>query len=112
MTPPGLEIMPLDWAYEDEDQTIAVRVEDGVGSHAIEDNLLGPMIDDDESHGTCFFAWYGPNTTMRTPGCNFRNYLTRCQHYVSPASGRDGLIGHRYGNDPPANWPYLALAHV
>jgi len=75
MTPPGLEIMPLDWAYEDEDQTIAVRVEDGVGSHAIEDNLLGPMIDDDESHGTCFFAWYGPNTTMRTPGCNFRNYL-------------------------------------
>ena len=52
MTPPGSEIMPLDWAYEDEDQTIAVRVEDGVGPHALEDDLLDPMINDDEAHGT------------------------------------------------------------
>jgi hypothetical protein len=29
------------------------------------------------------------------------NYLTPFQNYLSPASGGDGLIGQRYGNDSP-----------
>ena len=48
----GSEVVPLDWAYEDEDYNIAVLVDDGEDPRAIEDRLLNPIIDYDEAHGT------------------------------------------------------------
>jgi hypothetical protein len=50
--PAGSEVIPLDWAYEDEDYNIAVLVDDGEDPRAIEDRLLDPIIDYDEAHGT------------------------------------------------------------
>jgi hypothetical protein len=50
--PAGSEVIPLDWAYEDEDYNIAVLVDDGEDPRAVEDCLLDPIIDYDEAHGT------------------------------------------------------------
>jgi hypothetical protein len=50
--PAGSEVIPLGWAYEEEDYNIAVLVDDGEDPHAIEDRLLDPIIDYDEAHGT------------------------------------------------------------
>jgi hypothetical protein len=50
--PEGSEVIPLDWAYEDEDYNIAVLVEDREDPRTIEDHLLDPIIDYDEAHGT------------------------------------------------------------
>jgi hypothetical protein len=50
--PASSEVIPLDWAYEDEDYNIAVSVDDREDPGAIEDRLLDPIIVYDEAYGT------------------------------------------------------------
>lgn len=52
MAPPGSEIIPLDWAYEDEDHNIAVLIDDGEDARMLEDRLLDAIMDYDDVHGT------------------------------------------------------------
>ena len=52
LTPPGSEVIPLEWTFEDEDYNIAVLIDDGGDARQIEDRLLDTIIDYDEAHGT------------------------------------------------------------
>ena len=52
MAPPGSEVMPMEWAYEDEDHNIAVFIDDGEDARLAEAHLLGIVSDYDEAHGT------------------------------------------------------------
>jgi len=52
MTPPASEVIPLEWAYEQEDHNIAVFVDDEEDRRALEDLLLDAVMDYDEAHGT------------------------------------------------------------
>jgi hypothetical protein len=52
LVPPGGEVVPLDWAYEDEDYHVAVFVDEGEDRRALEDRLLDAVMDYDEAHGT------------------------------------------------------------
>jgi hypothetical protein len=52
LVPPGSEIIPLEWAYEDEDYNIAVLIDDGEDARMIEDRLLETIINYDEAHDT------------------------------------------------------------
>ncbi len=52
MTPPGSEVIPLDWAYEAEDHNIAVLIDDQEDARALEERLLDTIIDYDEAHDT------------------------------------------------------------
>ena len=48
----GSEIIPLDWAYEDEDHTIAVLIDDHEHARLAEERLLDTISDYDEAYGT------------------------------------------------------------
>lgn len=53
--PPDAEIIPLPWAYEQEDHNIAVIVPDTVTyeeARQIEDRLIDAIMDYDAAHGT------------------------------------------------------------
>ena len=53
--PPEAEIVPLAWAFEDEDYNIAVVMPDGVDrvtARQIEDRLIDAVIDWDAAHRT------------------------------------------------------------
>jgi hypothetical protein len=52
--PADSEVIPLDWHYEDEDYNIAVLVDDGEDVRRIEDRLLDPIIDYNETHGNLY----------------------------------------------------------
>jgi hypothetical protein len=52
LTPPGSEVIPLEWTFEDEDYNIAVLIDDGEDARQIEERLLDTIIDYDEAHGT------------------------------------------------------------
>ena len=52
MAPHGSEVIPLDWAYEDEDHNIAVFVDDREDARVTEARLLDVVSDYDEAHGT------------------------------------------------------------
>jgi len=52
LTPPGSEVIPLEWTFEDEDHNIAVLIDDGEDARQIEERLLDTIIDYDEAHGT------------------------------------------------------------
>jgi hypothetical protein len=41
MAPPGSEVIPMDWAYEDEDQRIAVFIDDREDARRTEAHLFG-----------------------------------------------------------------------
>jgi hypothetical protein len=60
VAPPGAEVVPLDWAYEDEDQNIAVFIDDREDIRRTEARLLDVVSDDDEAHGTftVCMAWH------------------------------------------------------
>lgn len=52
MAPPRAEVVPLDWAYEEEDHNIAVFIDDREDTRLTEARLLDVVSDDDEAHGT------------------------------------------------------------
>jgi hypothetical protein len=52
IAPPGSEVIPMDWAYEDEDYNIAVFIDDQEDARLIEVRLLDVISDYDEAHGT------------------------------------------------------------
>jgi hypothetical protein len=52
IAPPGSEVIPMDWAYEDEDHNIAVFIDDRQDARATEKRLLDVVSDYDEAHGT------------------------------------------------------------
>jgi hypothetical protein len=52
LAPQGSEVIPLDWAYEDEDHNIAVFVDDQEDARLAEKRLLDEVSDYDEAHGT------------------------------------------------------------
>jgi hypothetical protein len=52
LAPPGSEVIPLEWTFEDEDHNIAVLIDDGEDARQIEERLLDTIIDYDEAHGT------------------------------------------------------------
>jgi hypothetical protein len=66
--PAGSEVIPLDWAHEDEDYNIAVLVDDGEDPRAIEDRLLDPIIDYDEAHGTYTICMVWPKQKKTLAG--------------------------------------------
>jgi hypothetical protein len=68
MVPPGSEVLPLHWTYEDEDYSIAVLVDDEEDSHAIEDRLLDTIIDNDEAHTTYTSYMVWPKQKNHLPG--------------------------------------------
>ena len=53
--PPEADIMPLAWAYEDEDYNIAIIMPDTVehlAARQIEDRCIDAVMDYDAAHGT------------------------------------------------------------
>lgn len=55
IAPPEAEIVPLAWAFEDEDYNIAIVMHDTVErleARQIEDRLIDAVIDWDAAHGT------------------------------------------------------------
>ena len=55
VTPPEAEIVPLAWAFEDEDYNIAVVMPDTIDrptARQIEDRLIDAVIDWDAAHST------------------------------------------------------------
>ncbi|MDQ3829210.1 MAG: hypothetical protein M3361_07855 [Candidatus Tectomicrobia bacterium] len=50
--PWGSAVIPLDWAYEDEDHNIVVLIDDREAVRRTEDQLLDVVSDYDEAHGT------------------------------------------------------------
>lgn len=53
--PPEAEVVPLSWAYEDEDYNIAIVMPDTVErleARQIEDRLIDAVMDYDAAHGT------------------------------------------------------------
>lgn len=53
--PPEAEVVPLSWAYEDEDYNIAIVMPDTVDrleARQIEDRLIDAVMDYDAAHGT------------------------------------------------------------
>ena len=66
VVPLGSEVIPLSWAYEDEEYNIAVLVDDGEDPRGIEDRLRDPIIDYDEAHGTYTIGmvWPKPKKTL------------------------------------------------
>jgi len=54
-TPPEADVVPLSWAYEDEDYNIAIVMPDTVDrleARQIEDRLIDAVMDYDTAHGT------------------------------------------------------------
>jgi hypothetical protein len=68
VVPIGSEVIPLSWAYEDEDYNIAVLVDDGEDPRAIENRLLDPIIDYDEAHGTYTICMVWPKRKKMLAG--------------------------------------------
>jgi hypothetical protein len=68
LTPPGSEIIPLDWAYEDEDHNIAVLVDAGEDARMLEDRLSDAIIEYDEAHGTFTIAMVWPKREKAAAG--------------------------------------------
>ena len=55
MAPSEAEVVPLSWAYEDEDYNIAIVMPDTVErleARQIEDRLIDAVMDYDAAHGT------------------------------------------------------------
>lgn len=52
IAPPGSEVIPMDWVYEDEDHNIAVFIDDREDVRLTEARLLDVVSDYDEAHGT------------------------------------------------------------
>ena len=53
--PPEADVVPLSWAYEDEDYNIAIVMPDTVDrleARQIEDRLIDAVMDYDAAHGT------------------------------------------------------------
>ena len=53
--PPEAHVVPLSWAYEDEDYNIAIVMPDTVArleARQIEDRLIDAVMDYDAAHGT------------------------------------------------------------
>jgi hypothetical protein len=52
IAPPGSEVIPMDWAYEDENHNIAVFIDDREDARHTEARLLDVVSDYDEAYGT------------------------------------------------------------
>jgi hypothetical protein len=52
LAPQGSEVIPLGWAYEDEDHNIAVFINEEEDARLAERHLLNAVSDYDETHGT------------------------------------------------------------
>jgi hypothetical protein len=66
LAPQGSEIIPLDWAYEDEDHNIAVFVDDQEDTRRAEERLLDVVSDYDEAHGTftLYLVWHNRDKAL------------------------------------------------
>jgi hypothetical protein len=68
MAPPGSEVIPLGWAYEDEDHNIVVLVDDQEDTRAIEERLLDTIMDYDEAHNTFTICMVWPRKEKAVAG--------------------------------------------
>jgi hypothetical protein len=69
--PPEAEIVPLSWAYEDEDYHIAIVMPDTTSrleARAIEDRLIDAVMDWDAAHGTFTLCMVWRQQEMARPG--------------------------------------------
>jgi hypothetical protein len=66
LAPQGSEVIPLDWAYEDEDHNIAVFVDDQEDAQVAEKRLFDVVSDYDEAHGTftLCLVWHKRNKAL------------------------------------------------
>ena len=68
MTPPGSEVIALEWAFAQEDHTIAVFVDDGEDARVLEEHLLDTTMDYDEAHGTFTMCMVWPKREKARAG--------------------------------------------
>ena len=69
--PPEAEIVPLAWAYEDEDYNIAIVMPDTVDlleAREIEDRLIDAVLDYDAAHGTYTLCMVWPQRDKALAG--------------------------------------------
>jgi hypothetical protein len=60
--PHDAEVVPLDFRYEDADYNIAVFVEEGVNSVALQDRLYDLVFDYDDAQGTATLCYVWPKS--------------------------------------------------
>ena len=69
--PPEAEVVPLSWAYEDEDYNIAIVMPDTVErleARQIEDRLIDAVMDYDAAHGTYTLCMVWPQRDKTLAG--------------------------------------------
>jgi hypothetical protein len=57
VVPASIEVVPLDFRYEDEDYNIAVCVDEDVNRTCLQDRLYGIIFDYDDTHGTATLCY-------------------------------------------------------
>jgi hypothetical protein len=62
VVPPGVEVLPLSFRYEDEDYNIAVFVPEDVDRQALQDRLYDLIFDYDDTHGTATLCYVWPQS--------------------------------------------------
>jgi hypothetical protein len=70
-TPPGADIIPLTWPYEDEDYNIAVVVPDTTPyeeARQIEERLIDAVMDYDDAHDTFTVCMVWRKHELARPG--------------------------------------------
>jgi hypothetical protein len=69
--PPEADVVPLSWAYEDEDYNIAIVMPDTVErleARQIEDHLIDAVMDYDAAHGTYTLCMVWPQRDKALAG--------------------------------------------
>ena len=62
VVPPGAEVIPLAFRYEDQDYNIAVFVHEDVDRQALQDRLYDLILDYDDTHGTATLCYVWPKS--------------------------------------------------
>lgn len=62
MVPPGAEVVPLAFSYEDEDYNLAVFVDEDIDCTALQDRLYNLIFDYDDAHGTATLCYVWPKS--------------------------------------------------
>jgi hypothetical protein len=62
VVPPGAEVVPLAFSYEDEDYNLAVFVDEDVDRTCLQDRLYDLVFDYDDTHGTATLCYVWPKS--------------------------------------------------
>jgi hypothetical protein len=62
VVPPGAEVTPLAFRYDDEDYNVAVFVDEDVDRTCLQDRLYDLIFDYDDAHGTATLCYVWPKS--------------------------------------------------